>query len=88
MSAVARYFKSQGAEVSGYDKTPTHLTEQLEREGIPVTFEDDVNTLPKDVDLVVYTPAMPKEVASIALNLMTPTFPPFFFNSSASVLPM
>ena len=61
MSALARYFKQQGAEVSGYDKTSTHLTEQLEREGIPVTFEDDINSLPKDVDLVVYTPAMPKD---------------------------
>lgn len=61
MSALARYFKWGGAEVSGYDKTPTHLTEQLEREGIPVTFEDEVDNLPKDVDLVVYTPAIPRD---------------------------
>lgn len=61
MSALARYFKWGGADVSGYDKTPTHLTEQLEREGIPVTFEDEVDNLPKDVDLVVYTPAIPRD---------------------------
>ena len=60
MSALARYFKSQGAEVSGYDKTPTHLTEELENEGIHVMFEDDVNKMPKELDLVVYTPAIPK----------------------------
>jgi UDP-N-acetylmuramate--alanine ligase len=38
MSALARYFKSLGAEVSGYDKTKTALTDELEREGITVTF--------------------------------------------------
>ena len=61
MSALARYFKSQGAEVSGYDKTQTHLTDELEAEGIHVMFEDDVDKMPKDLDLVVYTPAIPKD---------------------------
>jgi UDP-N-acetylmuramate--alanine ligase len=61
MSALARYFKSQGAEVSGYDKTPTHLTEELESEGIHVMFEDDVEKMPKELDLVVYTPAIPRD---------------------------
>jgi len=61
MSALARYFKSQGAEVSGYDKTQTHLTDELEAEGIHVMFEDDVEKMPKDLDLVVYTPAIPKD---------------------------
>ena len=61
MSALARYFKSMGANVGGYDKTPTDLTDELKREGIDVTFEDDVNALPKEVDLVVYTPAIPKD---------------------------
>ncbi len=60
MSALARYFKQLGATVSGYDKTPTALTSQLEAEGISVHFEDDVNQLMKDADLVVYTPAIPK----------------------------
>ncbi len=61
MSALARYFKWQGAEVSGYDKTQTHLTGELEKEGIQVIFEDNVDLMPKDVDLVIYTPAIPKE---------------------------
>jgi UDP-N-acetylmuramate--alanine ligase len=61
MSALARYFKSQGAEVSGYDKTQTHLTDELEAEGIHVMFEDDVDKMPKELDLVVYTPAIPKD---------------------------
>ncbi|MCW5909324.1 MAG: UDP-N-acetylmuramate--L-alanine ligase [Chitinophagales bacterium] len=61
MSALARYFKSMGARVSGYDKTPTALTDELQREDIAVTFEDDLNLYPKEVDLVVYTPAIPKE---------------------------
>ncbi len=61
MSALARYFKSQGAEVSGYDKTQTHLTDELESEGIHVMFEDDVEKMPRELDLVVYTPAIPKD---------------------------
>lgn len=61
MSALARYFKALGAEVSGYDKTATHLTDELKAEGIDVIFEDDVDKMPKEVDLVVYTPAIPKD---------------------------
>lgn len=59
MSALARYFKSRGASVSGYDRTITSLTRELEAEGIDVHFEEDVNAIPKDVDVVVYTPAIP-----------------------------
>lgn len=61
MSALARYFKSLGAEVGGYDKTQTALTDQLVAEGINVTFEDNVEALPKELDMVVYTPAIPKD---------------------------
>jgi UDP-N-acetylmuramate--alanine ligase len=61
MSALARYFKGQGKEVSGYDKTSTTLTRQLENENIPVHYEDDPAKAPKDADLVVYTPAVPKD---------------------------
>ncbi|MBP6732622.1 MAG: UDP-N-acetylmuramate--L-alanine ligase, partial [Chitinophagales bacterium] len=61
MSALARYFKALGAEVSGYDKTPTALTAELEAEGIAVTFDDELANYPKEVDLVVYTPAIPKD---------------------------
>lgn len=61
MSALARYFRFHGAAVSGYDKTATVLTRQLESEGIPVHYEDDPELAPKDTDLVVYTPAVPKD---------------------------
>ncbi len=61
MSALARYFHSKGNEVSGYDKTETALTKTLAQEGIPVHYSDDVNLIPKKVELVVYTPAIPKE---------------------------
>jgi UDP-N-acetylmuramate--alanine ligase len=59
MSALARYFRFHGREVSGYDKTATALTHQLEKEGIAVHYEEDVDAIPKEADLVVYTPAMP-----------------------------
>lgn len=60
MSALARYFKSRGCVVSGYDKTETPLTQQLIKEAIAVHYEENVEALPKDVQLVVYTPAVPK----------------------------
>lgn len=61
MSALARYFLSQGAKVSGYDKTSTTLTQQMQQEGIDIHYEDDVDLLDKKAGLVVYTPAIPKD---------------------------
>ncbi len=66
MSALARFFKSQGKYVAGYDKTASVLTKELEAEGILVTFKDDISEIPKqfkdsEKTLVVYTPAVPKE---------------------------
>lgn len=61
MSALARYFKRQGHQVSGYDKTPTNLTQQMIHEGIDIHFNEDISKIPSAVDLVVYTPAIPKE---------------------------
>jgi UDP-N-acetylmuramate--alanine ligase len=61
MSALARYFRQQGKGVSGYDKTETALTKALVAEGIPVTYRDDPSAVPKDIQLVVFTPAIPKD---------------------------
>jgi len=66
MSALARYFMSKGWIVSGYDKTATPLTGKLETEGIAIHYEDNVTLLPKDVQLVVYTPAVPKDHKEMA----------------------
>src|SRR5215213_4101579 len=65
MSAIARYFRSKGIEVSGYDRTQTDLTKELEREGISIHYTEDVDAIPKDADLIVYTPAVPKEHAEL-----------------------
>jgi len=59
MSAIARYFLSKNVAVSGYDKTPTPLSRQLESEGMHIHYEDNVDLIDKDADLVVYTPAIP-----------------------------
>jgi UDP-N-acetylmuramate--alanine ligase len=59
MSALARYFKHEGAEVSGYDKTKTELTIELEHEGIQVHYEENLNLIPQNPDLIVITPAVP-----------------------------
>lgn len=61
MSALARYFNAKGVAVSGYDKTPTKLTAELTEEGIGVHFEDNIEFIDKTADLVVYTPAIPKD---------------------------
>lgn len=66
MSALARYFNVLGIPVAGYDKTSTALTEALEKEGMKVTFEDDLESLPETFrsknTVVVYTPAVPKDL--------------------------
>jgi UDP-N-acetylmuramate--alanine ligase len=64
MSAIARFFISQGKEVLGYDKTKTTLTRTLENEGIKIHYKDlgesALNNLDKETTLVIYTPAIPK----------------------------
>jgi UDP-N-acetylmuramate--alanine ligase len=59
MSALARYFISLGKSVSGYDRTRTVLTSELEVSGINIHYEENIDLVPKDVDVVVYTPAIP-----------------------------
>lgn len=63
MSALARYFQYIGKNVSGYDKTPTMLTDELIASGMNIHFEDDINLIPKDYyvenTLVIITPAVP-----------------------------
>lgn len=61
MSALARFFHSRGDSVSGYDRTPSPLTAQLEAEGIAIHYEDNPELLPAAPDLVVYTPAVPAD---------------------------
>jgi UDP-N-acetylmuramate--alanine ligase len=61
MSNLARYCHGKNIQVSGYDKTHTLLTGQLEAEGIAVHYTEDLEQAPKDADVVVYTPAVPKE---------------------------
>ncbi len=60
MSALARFFHRQGVSVSGYDKTPSTLTDALIQEGIPVHFEEDIREIPTEA-LYIYTPAIPSE---------------------------
>ena len=61
MSALARYFNTQGVAVAGYDKTPTGLTADLEKEGVAIHFEDDIHKIDKEATVIVYTPAIPVE---------------------------
>ena len=70
MSAIARYFINRGLVVAGYDKTPSALTLQLEKEGMLIHYEEDVEQIPlacrdKEHCLVIYTPAIPNEHAEL-----------------------
>lgn len=64
MSAIARYFNHAGYKVSGYDKTPSALTAQLEEEGISIHYEDRIDAIPSDIEktFVIYTPAIPADL--------------------------
>lgn len=64
MSALARYFMSRGLVVAGYDKTPSVLTHQLEKEGMVIHYDENTDEIPhacrdKASCLVIYTPAIP-----------------------------
>lgn len=72
MSAIARWFAHVGIPVTGYDKTPSPLTQQLIYEGIQVHYEDSLDTIPSQIKdtksetLIVWTPAVPGD--SVQLN--------------------
>ena len=65
MSAIARYFNGRGIAVYGYDKTETELCRTLAAEGIDIHYSEDLSKIPKRVDLVVYTPAVPDSHAEL-----------------------
>ncbi len=67
MSGLARYFKSLGKLVNGYDKTPSSLTQEMEQEGIEIHYEDDISLMNPEIinhpsdTLIIYTPAIPSD---------------------------
>jgi UDP-N-acetylmuramate--alanine ligase len=65
MSALARFFNAKGAVVSGYDRTETPLTRKLVAEGMRVHYDDSVEAIDKEAELIVYTPAIPKDHAGL-----------------------
>ena len=63
MSAIARYFLYKGLDVAGYDRTPSNLTRELEKEGMPIHYEENIDAIPQTfrkprTTLVVFTPAV------------------------------
>jgi UDP-N-acetylmuramate--alanine ligase len=79
MSALARFFHENGAVVTGYDRTETDLTRQLMSEGINIHFTDDASLADQQAQLVVYTPAIPKDHKE--LNWFTDNHFPVFKRS-------
>ncbi len=62
MSAMARYFRSRGILIHGYDKTSSELTGELTDEGMTIHFDDDPSKIPADTDIIIYTPAIPRDL--------------------------
>ncbi len=58
MSAIARYLHANGVEIYGYDRENTPLTSQMISEGMKIHFEENIENIPQEIDLVVYTPAI------------------------------
>lgn len=65
MSALARYYNERGVKVSGYDLRESELTKALIAEGMDVHYEDRPDDIPADVDLAIYTPAVPKDFGEL-----------------------
>ena len=71
MSALSRWFNHLGIKVSGYDRTPSVLTEALEQEGMEIHYLDAIENIPLKIQedqentLIVWTPAMPKDSAEL-----------------------
>ena len=74
MSAIARYFNGLGKEIYGYDKTETTLTKKLVEEGMQIHYEESVEKIPAGIDLVVYTPAVPRQHVEL-VYFQTHNFP-------------
>lgn len=71
MSAIARYFLYKGLDVAGYDRTPSNLTCELEKEGMPIHYEENIDAIPQTfrnprTTLVVFTPAVSADHKELA----------------------
>jgi UDP-N-acetylmuramate--alanine ligase len=73
MSSLARFFRSRGIAVAGYDRTKTPLTRALESEGVNIHYEDNPEQIPFVIQrhpsepetLIIYTPAIPKDMLEL-----------------------
>lgn len=81
MSALAKYFLSRGISVSGYDRTPSNMTDTLQTMGAEIVFEDNEYLTNKNYDIVIYTPAIPKD--SFLLNYYQNSQTPLIKRSQA-----
>jgi UDP-N-acetylmuramate--alanine ligase len=62
MSALALFYHKNGMQIKGYDKTPSAITDKLINEGIDIAFVDEIAHIPDDVDIFIYTPAIPENL--------------------------
>jgi len=60
VSALARYYVAQGHQVSGSDLAASEITDALAKEGVKILIGNSAENISKDVEAVVYSPAVQK----------------------------
>ena len=60
VSSVAKLLHLNGVKVSGYDNARSEITTQLEALGVKMSYDNEHQNLNTDIDLVIYSSAVPK----------------------------
>ncbi|MDP2586512.1 MAG: UDP-N-acetylmuramate--L-alanine ligase [Candidatus Komeilibacteria bacterium] len=81
VSAVAKIFLEQGKAVTGSDVSSSELTQNLEKRGVKIYYNHEASNLAEDVDLLVYSPAVPENnperQKAAELNIQQKSYPEF-----------
>ena len=79
VSAIARIMLKQGIIVTGSDLNSSMVTDDLIKQGAKITLEQVADNIGKDIDLVVYSPAVPEDnperVAAEKLGIIQKSYP-------------
>lgn len=63
VSALAQYYLAKGHEVSGSDLVASEITDLLKEKGIEIMISNSAENIKEGIDMVVYSPAVPKDNA-------------------------
>lgn len=79
VSALAQYYLSRGHKISGSDLVSSEITDFLKKKGVKIFTGNSAKNIKKDIDLVIYSPAVRKEnpefVEAKKLGIKTQSYP-------------